>query len=629
MDLIKKIILFVYIICLIPLSGQIPEAYYDGAQGKSGMFLKEALYNIIKEHQEYPYTSYNTDTWDILKQADMDTANPANVILLYTGIAVDGDQEWNEGEGWSREHVWAKSHGYFGTSQGAGTDTHNLRPCDPSVNTARSNKDFDNGGSYYIFQDSITTDNKYTKDTWEPRDAVKGDVARTMFYMAVRYEGRIDDELDLELVDIVPTEGPLFGKLSTLIDWHHQDPVDTLERRRNDIIYGYQNNRNPFIDHPEYADSIWADGKNPVIIKVDHYPSEPMASEEVRVEVKLIDPQGIADVKLNWKYNDILPPPPVKMEKEEDYYFTTIPAQAAGDSVYYQITAKDNQGNMVTSIEYGYFVKEAFVEKTILEETFDSSLGQMSQYSIDGAQKWEWEDDYGEPPGCAKMSGYDGTEYQNRDWLITPAFDLSGFDKATLEFEEAINYDDNIVSYSQSVRISSDYPGEGNPENYHWDEFSVTGRSSGSSWDFVNVDEVDLSDSSGVSDLYLGFRYTSSNSSASTWEIDNILIKAVRNTASDIDASEDLLSRDFELYNNYPNPFNSSTTIQFYLDKGQPLNLEIYDITGKLVESITSGYRNPGVHQIKWQAMNQASGVYFIKLSGSRQSEIKKCLLIK
>jgi endonuclease I len=240
---------------------QVPEGYYNHANHLTGDELKSALHEIIKGHKSFPYTSANTDVWDILKETDKDTANPENVILFYSGWSVNAAQEYNNGNGWTRESVWASSHGNFGTSKGAGTDVHHIRPADPSVNSARNNKDFDRGGHIYIDGDG-PTECRTDADSWEPRDAVKGDVARMLFYMAVRYEGT-GGEPDLELADAVNTmnlneTGKGFhGKLSALLEWHHADPVDSLERRRNDIIYSFQNNRNPFIDHPELVEKIW------------------------------------------------------------------------------------------------------------------------------------------------------------------------------------------------------------------------------------------------------------------------------------------------------------------------------------------------------------------------------------
>ncbi len=225
-------------------------SYYDPALGKSGAELKAALHNIIDDHTEISYSS----VWEALKQTDADPNNSNNVILLYTGRSQSKSSNGSGVDNWNREHVWAKSHGNFGTAMGPGTDLHHLRPTDVSVNSSRGNKDFDNGGSPQGEAPDTFTDN----DSWEPRDEVKGDVARMIFYMDVRYEGD-RGELDLEVNNVVNNgTTPYHGKLSTLIQWHHQDPVDNFERQRNEIIYNdYQHNRNPFIDHPEWVEAIW------------------------------------------------------------------------------------------------------------------------------------------------------------------------------------------------------------------------------------------------------------------------------------------------------------------------------------------------------------------------------------
>ncbi len=238
--------------------GTIPADYYSGTQGLEGDELKDRLNDIIQDHREFPYTSATTDVWDILKQTDRDLLNPEHVRLLYTSRSRDAEAEYDNGRGWTREHVWAKSHGNFGTTKGAGTDVHALRPVDASVNSARNNKDFDNGGEEYI-DGNFPSGNYGDEDSWEPADNVKGDVARMIFYMAVRYEGE-GDELDLQVIESVDTY-PLakHGNLSTLLEWHELDPVDSWERRRNDIIFEqFQGNRNPFIDHPEFVALIWS-----------------------------------------------------------------------------------------------------------------------------------------------------------------------------------------------------------------------------------------------------------------------------------------------------------------------------------------------------------------------------------
>lgn len=229
-------------------SVQTIEPYYQNAAGKTGSELKTTLHHIIKGHTQLSYSQ----VWDALKDTDQDPNNPNNVILLYSGKSISKNANGGNVGQWNREHVWAKSHGNFGTSKGPGTDVHHLRPADVQVNSARGHLDFDNGGTKYSGCDCY-----YDSDSWEPPTNVKGDVARMLFYMAVRYEG--NGELDLELSDTVNTyPKPLHGKLSTLLEWNELDPVDDFEKHRNDVIYEkWQHNRNPFVDHPEWAEEIW------------------------------------------------------------------------------------------------------------------------------------------------------------------------------------------------------------------------------------------------------------------------------------------------------------------------------------------------------------------------------------
>ena len=243
--------------------GQIPDGYYDAAAGLSGSALKSALHAIISDHTRYPYTSTSTDVWDILKDTDEDPENSENVILIYTGRSQlknlnSGETSDTESNLWNREHLWSKSHGFPNETDTAYTDIHHLRPADESVNSTRNTLDFDNGGA----QHPEATECFYDSDSWEPRDAAKGDIARAMFYMVVRYDPgyHTDNSVyDLELVDYTGTQTyePLFGKLSTLMQWHVQDPVDDFETHRNEVVFGYQGNRNPFIDHPEWVSAIF------------------------------------------------------------------------------------------------------------------------------------------------------------------------------------------------------------------------------------------------------------------------------------------------------------------------------------------------------------------------------------
>ncbi|MFG2571215.1 endonuclease I family protein [Streptomyces sp. NPDC048481] len=225
--------------------------YYKNAVGKTGSSLKSSLHTIISANVSK--ISYSA-VWNALKVTDQDPKNSANVILLYSGVSRSKSLNGGDVGDWNREHTWAKSHGDFGEVTGPGTDLHHLRPADVTVNSIRGNKDFDNGGSTVSGGGGSLTDS----DSFEPRDADKGDVARMILYMAVRYDGG-DGFADLEPNEKVDNgSNPYIGKLSVLKAWNEQDPPSAFEEKRNQVIYDtYQHNRNPFIDHPEWVEAIW------------------------------------------------------------------------------------------------------------------------------------------------------------------------------------------------------------------------------------------------------------------------------------------------------------------------------------------------------------------------------------
>ena len=254
MKKMRKIFILIITLIISNLSfSQIPSGYYNGTEGLSGSELKSILNNIIDGHLEY---SYNDLRDFILEETDEDPYNSNNIILLYTGRSQAKSTFGGGANDWNREHVWAKSHGDFGNNPPCGTDAHHIRPTDASVNSTRGHLDFDNGGTA-IYDMGDLAGYRINNVSWEPKDEVKGDVARMIFYMAVRYEGN-NGEPDLEVVDYVNTyPEPKHGKLSSLMEWNNADPPDDFEKNRNNVVYSYQQNRNPFIDHPEFVTLIW------------------------------------------------------------------------------------------------------------------------------------------------------------------------------------------------------------------------------------------------------------------------------------------------------------------------------------------------------------------------------------
>lgn len=283
----KTIIYTFQVITKVTTGANIPAGYYDSISGLTGEELKAALNDIITNHTEYPYTSSSeTDVWDILREADEDPNNPDNVILFYSGFSwpkecqdtqtppsycemeIDGELKVVE---WNREHIWSKSRGDFeikeGTTSvldmGAHTDGHHLVAAESRMNSKKNNRLFEdcNDGDDTNVED-IGYGN-FTCNDWEfePRDEVKGDVARMILYMAVRYEGEEGDMVDLEVLNdpdaTKSVKDPVYGDLDDLLRWHMEDPVSEWEIARNEVIFSYQGNRNPFIDMPDLVELIW------------------------------------------------------------------------------------------------------------------------------------------------------------------------------------------------------------------------------------------------------------------------------------------------------------------------------------------------------------------------------------
>jgi len=253
---------YFFLIPLISISqlwnNNLSEDYYSSCFGLSGLDLKQELHNIISNHTPYSYSAVK----DILRESDEDPNNESNIILVYSGNSIDKEDfaSLSQQDFWNREHVWPKSHGGFGPGGDfqtpAYTDIHNLKPCDASINSYRNDKDFEYGGNI-VFNGDVSTQCFGTSETFEPRNEVKGDIARIIFYMDVRYEGG-GTEPDLNPVNSLTTYPyPEIGILSTLLEWHLADPPDEFEQNRNNIIYNYQGNRNPFIDYPELVDLLY------------------------------------------------------------------------------------------------------------------------------------------------------------------------------------------------------------------------------------------------------------------------------------------------------------------------------------------------------------------------------------
>ncbi|MEM1446266.1 MAG: endonuclease [Planctomycetota bacterium] len=244
--LLVSVLCFTFAVAAVADPWAAPSGYYDRATG-SGATLEAQLAEIMADgHRQQRYGDFR----DSAAIHDADPDRPGNILLGYDRASVSA--AWDSGRTWNREHVWPQSRqpgSASNATRGNLGDPHALRPADPGVNSSRGNKPFGVAGSSGSF-------GAESGGYYFPGDVDKGDVARSLFYSATRY--------GLDLVLGVPS-GNAMGDLEALLAWHRDDPPDDFERRRNHTIYSqaenpnyYTNNRNAFIDEPEFAYSVFA-----------------------------------------------------------------------------------------------------------------------------------------------------------------------------------------------------------------------------------------------------------------------------------------------------------------------------------------------------------------------------------
>lgn len=237
---------FLAIILAVFSFAQSAPSYYSGINfTKTKNELKNELATLITDTHTQTI-SYSAGLADLFKTSDADPDNPSNLLLIYGSQASGTHQRSRAYTGtWNREHVYAKSKGTpnLGTS-GPGADGHHLRPADNTLNSTRGSLLFDDGSGAMAYTTS--------RGGWFPGDEWKGDVARIIMYMYVRYKNQC---LPLNITMNPATYSSDFPDI--LLKWNVEDPVSNFERNRNNVVYNIQHNRNPFIDNPYLATVIW------------------------------------------------------------------------------------------------------------------------------------------------------------------------------------------------------------------------------------------------------------------------------------------------------------------------------------------------------------------------------------
>ncbi|WP_430927354.1 endonuclease [Polaribacter marinivivus] len=256
--MIKKITLFILLISSVTTFSQ--QTYYNDVNlNLTGTTLKEELATkIISTHTRFLFYD---QIWDASKATDVNPNNNQEVVLIYgwengtdADVTNDRTRGINNNSGnvgdWNREHVYSQSLGTPPLSdEGPGSDAHHLRPADTQRNSSRNNRKFTAGSGFSGAQ---------SNGGWYPGDEWKGDVARMMMYMYVRY----DDRCLISNIGIGDNSNTPDDMIDLFLQWNAEDPVSEIEKQRNDYHENLSNqnaqgNRNPFIDNPRLATRIW------------------------------------------------------------------------------------------------------------------------------------------------------------------------------------------------------------------------------------------------------------------------------------------------------------------------------------------------------------------------------------
>jgi endonuclease I len=304
-----------------------PVNYYSTATG-TGATLMTQLRSIISTMTNVSYDNARFSA----PYTDADPNVSGNILLIYNRASVSG--VWDTSPLiWNREHIWPDSR----LGSASSSDQFNLRPADPTINSTRGND---------AFGLDTTTGNHGSvgENHYYPGDADAGDVARAQFYMPTRYS-----VLSLTDASLPSTGGTQMGDLSSLIIYHFRDVPDTFERRRNHAIYGLagdgapaitnpyrQQNRNPYVDHPEWVWSVFVDQQNDSQLYVGAAPNISGGSA-VNVDLGSVIVGAAVPAAQNVTLN--------KNGDDGTYYEVTTSGQATSS-----VTGKLNAFQVVTSV---------------------------------------------------------------------------------------------------------------------------------------------------------------------------------------------------------------------------------------------------------------------------------------
>lgn len=539
--MLKKLLVLVFLLLSFVGFSQSQSYYNDVDLSKTGDALFLELSNKLKvTHSSIPYTGGENDAWSVLMQADEDPTNSNKVVLIYGYNDFDGifrtdrtreKTERDTGGGdagkWNREHVYPKSlasPSLITDVPGPGTDVHNLRPADAQQNERRSNRKFADGSGIPKIVEA--------NGGWYPGDEWKGDVARVIMYMYLRYDG---DGSNTANTKTLPVDVGFGNPLSTdpnmmelFLKWNVEDPVSEFEDQRNPVIEGIQGNRNPFIDNPYLATLIWGG-----IQAEDRWNMGGTDDSEAPSKVTNIQPVEVSDEQISIVWD-----PSTDNEAVYDYLiyldgnyvqsttnvFATLQNLTSETGYTISIIARDTSSNL-SEISESLAVSTRAGSSYLIREDFEDCSSLTFVPVSEGSNKdWDCSEQFGEGnTGSIGINGYQEDE-RSEDWLITA--EKLDFDENAQELL-SFYVDAAFGNTPLTLEYSADYDGGGSPSNFTWNSVpnvSIPTHSDGSGNEEVyTFDEVDISSISGQ--VYIAFKYFSSGENQTRWTVDSFKIE--------------------------------------------------------------------------------------------------------
>lgn len=604
------------------LSAQAPEGYYSGTESLSGYALKSKLHDIIStKTYNYHYDDLKTlyGQTDIDRYYDYDASNSTYLLDIYSNNPI-GTTAYHytlsdivgsanaEGLGWNREHMMPQSS--FNSAYPMYSDLFFVVPTDARINQLRSNYPYGKAGStvYYNFSNGSkqaangTPNATYTGRVFEPIDEFKGDIARSLLYYAVRYEGKLGSfNFTTNANDPTKDQNPLDGTeekayenwyIAMLLSWHQQDPVSPREIDRNNLVFNIQKNRNPFVDHPEWVGLIWNQTPDNVA---------PSAPSQLSLERN-----SAYFVNLNWQAspeNDVLGynvyQDGVVVAKSKT---TTISIDHLTPATTYNFTVK----------AYDNFYLESPQSNTMSVTTLASDIFAKDLQIIK----------YLEGTGNNK-----GLEIANK---TGHKINLQGY-KLSMQSKGTVYYFENPFELEGEIENNQSFVVVNPSANFScFNNLNAKFVTAAPSLTFSGSNYVDLSYKSGTIDAIGVKGQDNSNANKSLYRKSEITnptatfdINEWTSYASDycqglgVLGINDIINRTPD-FNIYPNPVVNQLNVNGEISKAK--SAKIYELSGKLIKEIN----NPFINQKSIDVQSLLPSTYILNIDGKSVKFIKK-----